>query len=155
MIWWWRGGKIKKKVYEGLGLFGHKDKTADKEKCFYKSGGWKKVGKKEKDNNGGQRESRREGNWSQVEERWIRETKWEIHMGSSLPRMLFYSQHFLLVALLEIQLHSQRSEAQSWVSLPGIEDIRHHKLWNLWIFLPDIMEKGDEGTWLFSHILPS
>lgn len=65
------------------------------------------------------------------EERRIRETEWEIHMGLSLPQALFYSQLFLLGALLEIQLDRQSSAAPSWASLPEIKDVRHHKFWNI------------------------
>lgn len=54
--------------------------------------------------------------------------------GSSQPRMMFYSQPFLLGASLEIQLWSRHSEAQSRVSLCVIKDTRHHECSKIFVY---------------------
>lgn len=148
----WAGGEGKRKDrakmdIKVLGYLVQKDK-----KCWKRREGLRDGAKYEKEEKERGTLQQREGNWGQLEERWIRETKWEIHMGPSLPRMLFYSQHFLLCASLEIQSHRQRSEAQSWVSLHLIEDIKHCEFWNnLYIFL---LQKGNDGNDFFFHTFP-
>lgn len=112
---------------------------------------------REKLNNGGRRSRQKRGKlkprgaWNQRE----RESEWDIHMGSSLPWMLFYSQLFSDGCIAGNSVTSTDNAVMLRVPLPEREGVQHHAFWNnLWIFLLRITGKGDEGLQPFPHIHP-